>query len=693
MLEVLIEFPVTAERRWYIQNNVRMNKLKSIALLLPIVACWPAAAQTWDTSGNGQLNGTYYFRQVIWAVEDEYGDVGEALAVYGTISFNGSGQYTVGNVTELDSNSGAGTIAQGTTGSYAISASGYGFLDSLVTSDEVYGLVSNGILVASSTENTSCQAGNNPCYNDLFIAVPVPSPVLTNSALQGTYAMANMDLTNDVLAGQEGAEGVLYNSAAVFQITPNGNGNIPGFTANGYIAGNGSTETSESVPSASYNFSNGAAVWNLQNASSLATNVLIAGQKYLYVSPDGNFVFGGSPQGFDMIVGVRTSTGGTTNVTGLYYQAGGLVNNFPLASNGYADLQTFYGSYDIFDSQGDVLVHQRLDDALNNLSDGSAIDFTYEDNISPTNGVLADSINDYMFANSGEVGIGYPTLLTEGGYLGVTVLLQAPSFSGSGTYIYPTGVVNAGSSAPFTAQLAPGELISIYGTNLASTTLTNLSLPSSLGGVTVTINGQQAPIASVGPGQINATVPIGLSPGSIASIQVNNNGALSNVVTNFIGATQPGVFNSVSAEPAIQHGANYSMVTSSSPAQPGETILLYLTGLGQLTSLGNSTNTFEVYFAPANGSSSEVQGTVSFSGSQSPIGGGYQMNVVVPTSLTSQDYILDIYGPDSENYEVLLPVGSGGTSSIRRSVRAAHSVRRKIIKPNYRRNPKAAAIN
>jgi uncharacterized protein (TIGR03437 family) len=665
-----------------------MNKLKWIAVLLPMVAAWPAAAQTWDNSGNGQLNGTYYFRQVIWAVEDQEGDVGEALALYGTINFNGNGQYTVANVQEIDSNSGASTIAQGTTGTYAISASGYGFLDSLVTTDEVYGLVSNGIFVASSTENSSCQSGNNPCYNDLFIAVPVPSPALTNSALQGTYAMANMDLTNDVLAYQQGAQGVLYNSGAVFQITPNGSGSIPGFTASGYIAGNGTTETSESVPSASYSFTNGAAVWNLQNASSLATNILISGQKYLYLSPDGNFVFGGSPQGFDMIVGVRTSTGATTNVTGLYYQAGGLINNYPLGSSGYADLQTFYGSYNIFDNQGDVLAHQRIDDAF---AQGAAVDFTYEDSIGPINGVLGDSVNDYMFGNNGKVGIGYPTLATQGGYLGVTVLLQAPSFSGSGVYIYPTGVVNAGSSAPFTAQLAPGELISIYGTNLASTTLTNLSLPNTLGGVTVTINGQQAPIASVGPGQINAVVPIGISSGSIASIQVNNNGSLSNVVTNFVGATQPGVFNSVSAEPAIQHGADYSMVTSSSPAQPGETILLYLTGLGQLTSLGNSTNTIDVYFAPANGSSGEVQGTVSFAGSQSTIGGGYQMNVVVPTGLTSQDYVLDIYGPDSENFEVLLPVGSGGTSaSIRRNVRGAHPVKRERARPAYRRNPKAA---
>ncbi|MBV8902284.1 MAG: hypothetical protein JOZ22_01495, partial [Acidobacteriia bacterium] len=179
-----------------------MNKLTPIALLLPIMAAWPASAQNWDTSGNGSLNGQYYFRQVIWAVEDQEGDVGEAISLYGIINFNGSGKYTVQNVQVMDSAVGSPcTIPQGncngypTSGTYSISASGYGFLDSLVTNDEVYGLVSKGIFIASSTENSSCQSGNNPCYNDLFIAVPVPATAFTNSSFQGTYTMADLDLT------------------------------------------------------------------------------------------------------------------------------------------------------------------------------------------------------------------------------------------------------------------------------------------------------------------------------------------------------------------------------------------------------------------------------------------------------------------------------------------------------------------
>ena len=43
-----------------------MKRLAWSSLLLLMVAAWPAAAQSWDTSGNGLLNGTYNFRQVMW---------------------------------------------------------------------------------------------------------------------------------------------------------------------------------------------------------------------------------------------------------------------------------------------------------------------------------------------------------------------------------------------------------------------------------------------------------------------------------------------------------------------------------------------------------------------------------------------------------------------------------------------------
>jgi len=93
------------------------------------------------------------------------------------------------------------------------------------------------------------------------------------------------------------------------------------------------------------------------------------------------------------------------------------------------------------------------------------------------------------------------------------------------------------------------------------------------------------------------------------------------------------------------------MVTPSNPARVGETLLVYLTGLGTLSS-GNASNSVAVDI-------DGIQANVSFAGSQSTVGGGYQMNVVVPSGVSTGNVYLEIAGPDSFNSEVVIPVGTG----------------------------------
>src|ERR1700760_126391 len=118
-------------------------KIAQFLALSLVVAGWPVAAQTtptFDNSGNGQLKGTYYFREVFYLVGDSSGDLGQALALYGNVTFSGTGTYTM-SATLFDSNSGfpqSGTLS----GTYSISASGYGFLSNpLSNGDSIYGLV------------------------------------------------------------------------------------------------------------------------------------------------------------------------------------------------------------------------------------------------------------------------------------------------------------------------------------------------------------------------------------------------------------------------------------------------------------------------------------------------------------------------------------------------------------------------
>ena len=87
-------------------------------------ACaWQASAQpAFDSSGDGQLNGAYYMRQVFYFVSDDAGDLGEAMNVQGEITFNGAGGYTfTGSL--LDSASGSSTpvAVNAATGTYVVS--------------------------------------------------------------------------------------------------------------------------------------------------------------------------------------------------------------------------------------------------------------------------------------------------------------------------------------------------------------------------------------------------------------------------------------------------------------------------------------------------------------------------------------------------------------------------------------------
>src|SRR5580698_11177873 len=104
-----------------------MKRLTWSSLFMFMVAIWPAAAQSWDTSGNGLLNGTYYFRQVMWlGGYNSANDLKEAIAVYGNIVFGGDGTYTLtAKAVAAPDNAVTSITGRGT---YAIAASGYGYM-------------------------------------------------------------------------------------------------------------------------------------------------------------------------------------------------------------------------------------------------------------------------------------------------------------------------------------------------------------------------------------------------------------------------------------------------------------------------------------------------------------------------------------------------------------------------------------
>jgi uncharacterized protein (TIGR03437 family) len=140
-------------------------------------------------------------------------------------------------------------------------------------------------------------------------------------------------------------------------------------------------------------------------------------------------------------------------------------------------------------------------------------------------------------------------------------------------------VVNAASSLP---SIAPGSLISLYGANLASSSGAPASLPAptSLGGASVSINGQLAPLLYASPAQINAQVPFEIPLGK-AMIVVQTEGGDSAPVSFDITGTAPGIVTGPGGNHALaQNLTDGSWNSPENPARPGQYVALYVTGQG-----------------------------------------------------------------------------------------------------------------
>jgi uncharacterized protein (TIGR03437 family) len=145
-----------------------------------------------------------------------------------------------------------------------------------------------------------------------------------------------------------------------------------------------------------------------------------------------------------------------------------------------------------------------------------------------------------------------------------------------------TAVVNAGG---YQASIAPATWVAIFGTNLSAITYSwqssdfvNGALPTSLQGVSVMIDGIPAYVGYISPTQINVLAPDDTTIGTV-QVQVTTAGQASNALGVSEATFSPAMLTYDGTNVAAQH-ADYSAVGPTSPAQAGETILIYGTGFG-----------------------------------------------------------------------------------------------------------------
>jgi uncharacterized protein (TIGR03437 family) len=218
--------------------------------------------------------------------------------------------------------------------------------------------------------------------------------------------------------------------------------------------------------------------------------------------------------------------------------------------------------------------------------------------------------------------------------------------------------------------LAQNTWMIIKGTNLAPDTRTwqasdfvNGQLPTSLDGVSVTLNGTSAYVYYISPTQVNVLTPPNLAAGEV-SVQVDNNGSKSAIA--YVQAQQysPTFFEFGAGPYVVAVHLNSGDVGPTSlypglttPAQPGETIVLFANGFGPTSTTlvtGSETQSGSLPTLPVV-TIGGIQATVEFAGLVSP--GLYQFNVVVPSNAPAgDDTIVATYNGLSTQPGVLITV-------------------------------------
>ncbi|MBI2817388.1 MAG: S8 family serine peptidase [Acidobacteria bacterium] len=227
------------------------------------------------------------------------------------------------------------------------------------------------------------------------------------------------------------------------------------------------------------------------------------------------------------------------------------------------------------------------------------------------------------------------------------------------------GVINAASFSFGSPDVAPGAIISIFGSNLANTTesAVSLPLPRSLGGATVMIGNRAAPLLFVSPTQINAQVPFELSGASSPPLVVNLNGISSTPVTVPLVTAAPGIFTlgqNGTGRGAILH-ADGTPVNPSNPARSGETVLLYATGLGTVTPTVTSgtqalSSPVSITRITPSVTIADIDAPVAFSGLAPGFVGLYQVNLQVPDGIPTGEQTLVLTANGAQSNPVTISV-------------------------------------
>ena len=299
----------------------------------------------------------------------------------------------------------------------------------------------------------------------------------------------------------------------------------------------------------------------------------------------------------------------------------------------------------------------------------------------------------WILINSGGGGGGNGTVTftvgpNTGGYRTATINLAGQTLminqTPPGVSVDTIPIVNEGgvvSVASGQGPVAPGSLVSIYGSGFTdgssmswNPAISNGGLPTTLNGVQVNVGGQPGYIAFASPTQLNVLVPPNSATGSVPITVTTNHGSavgtapMTQIAPAFFAQTVQGTTYLAAmfandgvlvGNPGLFSGA------ASRAARPGDYIELYATGLGSTNPPYPSGQVLTKPYPISNPSSVSVSvggqpAVVQFAGMTMP--GVFQVNIQVPAGIPSGNLpvVLQIGGQSSQPNAVLTFQGQGG---------------------------------
>jgi uncharacterized protein (TIGR03437 family) len=171
---------------------------------------------------------------------------------------------------------------------------------------------------------------------------------------------------------------------------------------------------------------------------------------------------------------------------------------------------------------------------------------------------------------------------------GVTVL--SANYAAATT---PPAISTVSSAADGSASVAAGGLIAVYGSQMSPVNIatSTIPLPTALGESCLVVNGTPIPLLFVSSGQINAQLPFNVA--GTATMSIHTPAGISNNFNFAVQSAAPSIFMSGSAGPetglaTIVRFDNGQLVTPTNPVHPGDTLVIYLTGMGSTSPAVNA---------------------------------------------------------------------------------------------------------